>query len=277
MNTSSSANVSDNAALWQRLSAFDFQVNDPDLTFTARLARENAWSQAYTERVLEEYRRFLYLACVTDHPVTPSDAMDQAWHLHLVYSRSYWEDLCPHILQCNLHHEPTQGGSDEADKFKTWYENTLESYQQHFGAAPPADIWPASEERFNPLNLHQRVNVNKHRSLPIKPYLIARFIVMAVLALLLIFFLINTAKPPLVVIFAAVASVYCYYWLNKYSCPRCRKELALDRTGLSNMIGGEIHAELQCKHCHYRKWTKDNETAEKNRNGGGAGCGGCGG
>ena len=264
-------------ALWQRITAFDFHMNDPELTFAARLARDNAWSLAYTERGLEEYRRFLYLACVTDHPVTPSDAVDQAWHLHLVYSRSYWEDLCPNILQRNLHHEPTQGGTEEADKFKTWYENTLESYQQHFGETPPTDIWPASEERFNPLNLHQRINVNKHRSLPIKPYSVARFIIMAVPALLLIFFLINTAKPPLVVIFAAVASVYCYYWLNKYSCPRCHKELALDRTGLGNIIGGEIHAELQCKHCYYRKWMKDNKTAEKERNGGGAGCGGCGG
>ena len=30
--------------------------------------------------------------------IGPSDEVDQAWHLHLVYTRSYWGEFCPNVL-----------------------------------------------------------------------------------------------------------------------------------------------------------------------------------
>ena len=68
------------------------------LTFADRLARENGWSAAKAARVVDEYRRFCFLAATAGHEVTPSDAVDQAWHLHLTYSRDYWERFCPEVL-----------------------------------------------------------------------------------------------------------------------------------------------------------------------------------
>ena len=59
-----------------------------------RLASENGWSREYAVRVMQEYRRFAFLAVAAGHPVSPSDAVDQAWHLHLVYTRSYWDEFC---------------------------------------------------------------------------------------------------------------------------------------------------------------------------------------
>ncbi|MBW4465378.1 MAG: hypothetical protein KME07_08055 [Pegethrix bostrychoides GSE-TBD4-15B] len=32
--------------------------------------------------MIEEYKKFLFLAIVADHPVTSLNAVDQAWHLH---------------------------------------------------------------------------------------------------------------------------------------------------------------------------------------------------
>jgi hypothetical protein len=124
------------------------------------------WSRAYTARVIQEYKRFLLLAMHAGHPVTPSDEVDQAWHLHLVHSRSYWEDLCRDTLGRPLHHGPTQGGESESEKFANWYEKTRDSYARLFGAGPPADIWPPGAVRFDPTAKFERVNRSRFWLLP---------------------------------------------------------------------------------------------------------------
>ncbi|HEU4884123.1 MAG TPA: hypothetical protein VFT45_17855, partial [Longimicrobium sp.] len=127
-----------------------FSPDEPGIVFpfSARLARENGWARPFAERVVGEYRRFLYLAMTAGHPVTPSVQVDQAWHQHLTYTRSYWDELCGRVLGRPLHHEPTKGGSAEGGKFVDWYARTLDSYRAAFGAEPPRDVWPAPAERF---------------------------------------------------------------------------------------------------------------------------------
>ena len=80
--------------------------------------------------------------------MTPSDEVDQVWHLHLLYSRHYWDALCRDTLETPLHHGPTQGGAAEDRKFHDWYEATLAAYRRYFGE-PPQDLWPAAGERFD--------------------------------------------------------------------------------------------------------------------------------
>jgi len=133
--------------LWSRLEAFGLDEPGAGLPFSSRLARERGWTHAETSRVVREYRRFLFLAAVTGHPVSPSEAVDHAWHLHLLYTRSYWQDLCAQVLGFDLHHEPTKGGHDESAKFTDWYVRTLESYRAHFDEDPPSDIWPSPEQK----------------------------------------------------------------------------------------------------------------------------------
>jgi hypothetical protein len=133
-------------ALWAALSTYTVTPLGAALGFTTRLARENGWTLAHAERIFTEYRRFLYLAVRADHPVTPSDAVDQVWHLHLTYSRDYWERLCP-LLGAPLHHVPTQGGRKETARFYEDYSQTLRSYEQLFGTPAPADLWPSAQRR----------------------------------------------------------------------------------------------------------------------------------
>ena len=142
---------------WNRLLALDFDAADAALPFSARLARDNGWSPAFAAGALEEYRKFCFLAVHAGHPVTPSDEVDQVWHLHLTYSRHYWDVLCRDTLKRPLHHGPTQGGATEDRKFHDWYEATLASYRRYFGA-PPRDVWPAARERFHERNDFVRVN-----------------------------------------------------------------------------------------------------------------------
>ncbi|QDV36521.1 TIGR04222 domain-containing membrane protein [Tautonia plasticadhaerens] len=154
------------STLWGRIAAFELDEPGAPLTFTRRLARENGWGEAYARRAVEEYRRFLFLAMASGHPVTPSDQVDQAWHLHLTYTRSYWDDLCGGVLGRPLHHGPTRGGAEESAKFHDWYGRTLDSYRRFFGEEPPADFWPPAADRFG-RDLHfARVNLRDHWLLP---------------------------------------------------------------------------------------------------------------
>ena len=132
------------------LENFRFDDGTPQLTFAARLAGENQWDSAFTARVLREYLRYVYLASIVSEPVTPSVAVDQAWHLHLCYTRSYWNDLCGRVLGKPLHHGPTRGGREENLKYREQYERTLALYETEFGATPTSDIWPPSAVRFSP-------------------------------------------------------------------------------------------------------------------------------
>jgi hypothetical protein len=133
--------------LWVALLSYAIGPEDAALSFAARLAQENGWSRARAERVIGEYKRFCYLAVRAGHPVTPSDAVDQAWHLHLTYSRDYWERFCP-LLGIALHHGPTAGGAAEGERYYEQYAGTLKSYERVFGEEAPADLWPDARRRF---------------------------------------------------------------------------------------------------------------------------------
>jgi uncharacterized protein (TIGR04222 family) len=147
--------------LLEKLRQFDLDGGVP-YSFSRRLARDNGWSHEFALRVCEEYKKFLYLACTTGHVVSPSEEVDQAWHLHLTYTRSYWEELCPKVLGMPLHHDPSRGRKSEAGKFEALYEQTLASYGKAFDAPPPLDIWPSVEVRFGEVAHFRRINLKRH-------------------------------------------------------------------------------------------------------------------
>ena len=157
--------------IWTRLQ--QYQLDDPqaEFPFTTRLARENGWSTQFAERVVEEYKKYLFLAITTEHRLTPSDQVDQAWHLHLTYSHDFWEHLCKHILHHPFHHVPTRGGQTEAHIYKECYQETLDCYPQIFGEYPPPDIWPSVSHRFDEAGLFRRINTLSHIILPKRPIL----------------------------------------------------------------------------------------------------------
>lgn len=147
--------------LWKKIKEFEIDEPLSALTFTERLTRENGWSIQFTLRTVEEYKKFMFLICLAEHPLTPSDQIDQVWHLHLLYTQSYWNDFCKNTLNRNIHHGPTKGGVDENTKYTNWYEKTKELYQTIFESVPPEDIWEPSHIRFRENNF-QRVNLNQN-------------------------------------------------------------------------------------------------------------------
>lgn len=154
------------SVLWARIKAFDLDEPGAALSFSQRLARENGWTISFARSVVEEYKRFAFLAMAAGHPATPSEEVDQAWHLHLCYTESYWKHFCREVLGGPLHHGPTKGGAAEHTKHCDWYERTLASYRRLFGAEPPADIWPATAARFRDAAKFVRVNASEHWIIP---------------------------------------------------------------------------------------------------------------
>jgi hypothetical protein len=137
-----------NAELWTKLDAFELDDPHAAFKFTDRLARENGWPKNFAARAVSEYKKFVYLAATSRTQVTPSDIVDQVWHLHLTFTRSYWEGLCNGVLGKPLHHGPTKGGVSEDAKYRSQYAATRALYRAEFGTTPPLDLWPSEEDRF---------------------------------------------------------------------------------------------------------------------------------
>jgi len=156
--------------LWHRLQAWSPDELGATFPYSVRLARENGWTLRYAQRVVLEYKRFLALAASGEQPVCPAEAVDEAWHLHLCYTRSYWDELCGEILQQPLHHQPTRGGAQQLAHHQAMYAYTLETYRRAFGQEPPTDIWPAVAERFGTKGRFLRVHRARHWLLPKPPW-----------------------------------------------------------------------------------------------------------
>ena len=109
--------------------------------FNSQLAQENTWSGTYAAAVIVEYRRFLLLSCLDEQPIRASDAVNQAWFLHMRFSHSYWDDLCGKVLRRPLYHEPLTA-ADKNQQLRTQYQRALERYKEVFEVDPPEDIWP---------------------------------------------------------------------------------------------------------------------------------------
>jgi uncharacterized protein (TIGR04222 family) len=159
----------DFSALVAKLEACQLDVPGSADPFSRRLARENGWTGAYARRVVREYTRFLALAVSGSQLVTPSEQVDQAWHMHVLYTARYRE-FCRDVLGRRLDHQPSDGGGHEQARYVQAYEQTLSAYQQLFGEAPPADIWPSSAQRFGTDLCVRRVNTAENWVLP-KPRL----------------------------------------------------------------------------------------------------------
>ena len=135
--------------LWNRIQAYDLDSPSVSLPFSARLARENGWTLEFSRQAIEEYKKFIYLICVSNETLTPSQEVDEVWHLHLVYTRGYWDDFCAATLGREIHHTPTEGGAAEDAGFRYAYQRTKERYVEEFDTEPPSDIWPTPELRFS--------------------------------------------------------------------------------------------------------------------------------
>jgi hypothetical protein len=167
--------------LWQRLQAYAFDEPGDTITFLTKLCRENGWSTAFAERAMEEYRRYCFLAATAGEgvAVSPSDVVDQVWHLHLMYTRRYFGEFCPSVLGFTFHHEPNTGNAGQATALQNAYDDTLRRYRERFGE-PPADLWPPAGGAVVPR--HRRVDTRANFVVPVRVFYGIIAVVVAVAA-----------------------------------------------------------------------------------------------
>lgn len=120
------------ALLWKKIQSID-------LGFGARyLQYKHGWDIMFGERALEEYRRFIFLTHISRTEITPSECIDEVWHIHILHTKPYAEfsKTCGRFI----HHNP--GMPDEKVRWDGQYRQTLEMYKRVFGDVPPRQFWP---------------------------------------------------------------------------------------------------------------------------------------
>lgn len=129
------------AALLDKVSQFFGGDDASEKAFASKVARKHAWNKHYAQRVIKEYKKFVYLGVAADFSVTPSKNIDKVWHEHLLFTKAY-RDFCTHILQQDFDHHPELvQDTQQTGIFNAQYLDTLALYEREFGITPPEDIW----------------------------------------------------------------------------------------------------------------------------------------
>jgi len=259
------------STLFSKIAKFQIDLEPSTLTFAKRLCRENSWAPDYAERCIDEYKKFVYLAMISEHPVTPSDQVDQVWHLHLTYTRSYWSELCGKILKNPLHHGPTSGGKAESIKYRSQYQATLDLYKQVFEEVPPVDIWPSCQHRFADVDKFVRLNKAKYFLIKkrFRPLMITVALPVLLAACVKADVSSSALGKPLIAVFVLVF-FYGVYKLLRSIQKKLSKENP-DAFAASTSTGTYVGVSNNIEK------TVDGGISSADGGGGDGGCGGCGG
>lgn len=177
-------------ALWQRLCDYRFDDDDSN-EFLTRVATTSLLALSEARAALDEYRRFCFLAVTVAHAVTPSQLVDEVWHTHIVDTRRY-ERFRTEVLQYDLHHVPSRGGSGEELKHQRQYADTIDSYRRFFGL-PPSRFWPEPRAPRPPSAAQASVALAEPRA----PWRPMRFGIVAVVGTYALFASIANESNPL--------------------------------------------------------------------------------
>jgi hypothetical protein len=121
--------------IWNRIYQFNLSP------IRSSLIQENSWSLEFTDRVILEFKKYVFLSVISHQRLSPSQLVDLVWHKFLLYTKLYWEDFCSYTLEQPFHHHPNQGGEDNLGKYQQMYCNTLTCYLEIFGERPSPEIW----------------------------------------------------------------------------------------------------------------------------------------
>lgn len=199
-----------NKDLWEKIELFDFDQPPSEYDFTLRLAHENYWTQNFTKQAILEYKKFMYLAAVSDMMVSPSEIVDTVWHQHLIFTKSYSE-FCT-ILEKQIQHIPSTHNKEDFQKFKLAKERTTKLYKTHFGKQPES-IW-------NHANPYESLNLKKS-NFKLRTSLIIGIIAFIVLSFPLYFLLkplyFNIKNPDFIFLFLGliIVSFVVLEWYNR--------------------------------------------------------------
>jgi hypothetical protein len=128
-------------SLWEKLLALYEGIDSATVAFADKIASKHKWNRSFALHAISEYKKFVYLAVVSDFQVTPSKIIDVVWHEHILFSKAYRE-FCDLVIEYQLDHHPELFAFDEqTDRFRYQHEKTRTLYHFEFGKEPPENIW----------------------------------------------------------------------------------------------------------------------------------------
>jgi hypothetical protein len=131
--------------LWEKINEKFGGTDASTKAFADKIARKNSCSKGYALKAVNEYKKFLYLAVISDFHVTPSQPIDKVWHEHILFTQAYGI-FCEEIIEYNLNHHPELIPMEEqTERYHAQYLSTIELYIEEFGKLPPANIWDVTK------------------------------------------------------------------------------------------------------------------------------------
>lgn len=135
--------------LWEQVLSFDIEEYSFNYGFALRLATENNWSVSFTAAAIKEYKKFMFLAAISEEMIAPAEIIDVVWHLHLIYTDAY-QAFC-NVLGKEIRHIPSRKQTEEQVKFRSARVHTETIYTALFGPMPD-EIWK-HRSMYDTLNL----------------------------------------------------------------------------------------------------------------------------
>lgn len=126
--------------LWLKLNMMNVQGLQAFAPLMQAMQQQMGVQAGMAGRIVEEYRKFLFLAMRAGHQVIPPGVINDVWMMHMQNTQNYWEQLGQMIAE-----KPLAGGVDAramGEMGDAWAA-TLKSYETIFGTKPPMDIWGA--------------------------------------------------------------------------------------------------------------------------------------
>jgi hypothetical protein len=132
-------------ALWRRIKDAEL-VGPSDLDLVEEAMQSLRWRRPRAEVVTEEYRRFLYLACIARGEIAAPHHVDELWGIHITAGANYAQVIGrgPRYAALPRPALPASRGEQYAER----YDSTRACYRQEFGSEPPPGVWPDPSKRY---------------------------------------------------------------------------------------------------------------------------------
>lgn len=114
-------------------------------TIIAYAKKQYKWSDSYAQAVLEEYQRFMHIRAL-DFGTSPTDPIDQLWHIHILYTENYY-DYCMKKFGKFIHHSPDMSLDQKARQARI--RKTIKIYSQLYPSILYPEIWNINTELIN--------------------------------------------------------------------------------------------------------------------------------
>lgn len=131
--------------IWENVIEFFGGTNASTKAFADKIARKHGWKVSFTVKAINEYKKFVYLAVISDFHVTPSKVIDVIWHEHLLFSKAY-RSFCNEVIEYIFDHHPElMPMEDQTGTYTAQYEATLALYWKEFTIEAPSAVWGATK------------------------------------------------------------------------------------------------------------------------------------